>query len=223
MRDEKDKLLRATRPMSAERAVRGQYSSGHIAGQEVPGYGEEPDVPSDSTTATFVAAKMDIDNWRWAGTPFYIRTGKRLPKRVTEVAVQFRQVPHLPFAYDVAEYLEADSLVLRIQPDEGITLRFGAKVPAPTVRVRMVNMDFLYGSAFLNDLPEAYETLLLDVMRGDGTLFARQDSVERSWQICEPLIERWEVGAPELYEAGSWGPEAAEQLIVRDGRRWRRP
>src|SRR5919202_373593 len=223
VRDEKDKLLRATRPMSAERAVRGQYSSGHIAGQEVPGYGEEPDVPSDSTTATFVAAKMDIDNWRWAGTPFYIRTGKRLPKRVTEVAVQFRQVPHLPFAYDVAEYLEADSLVLRIQPDEGITLRFGAKVPSPTVRVRMVNTDFLYGSAFLNDLPEAYETLLLDVMRGDGTLFARQDSVERAWKICEPLLEQWEVGAPELYEAGGWGPEAAEQLIVRDGRRWRRP
>jgi glucose-6-phosphate 1-dehydrogenase len=132
-------------------------------------------------------------------------------------------VPHLPFNFDVAEYLEADSLVLRIQPDEGITLRFGAKVPAPTVRVRMVNMDFLYGSAFLNDLPEAYETLLLDVMRGDGTLFARQDSVERAWQICEPLLAQWETGAPEVYEAGTWGPTAAERLIVEDGRRWRRP
>ncbi len=223
VRDEKDKLLRATRPLAAERAVRGQYGAGHIAGEDVPAYRQEPEVSPESHIATFVAAKMEIDNWRWAGTPFYVRTGKRLPKRVTEVAVQFRQVPHLPFNFDVAEYLEADSLVLRIQPDEGITLRFGAKVPAPTLRVRMVNMDFLYGSAFLNDLPEAYETLLLDVMRGDGTLFARQDSVERAWQICEPLIDQWQRGEPELYEAGSWWPSAAEQLIVRDGRRWRRP
>jgi glucose-6-phosphate 1-dehydrogenase len=223
VRDEKNKVLRATRPLSAECSVRGQYGAGHIAGKTVPAYVEEPDVAHDSESATFVASRMEIDNWRWAGTPFYIRSGKRLPKRVTEVAVQFKQVPHLPFNFDVAEYLEADSLVLRIQPDEGITLRFGAKVPAPTVRVRMVNMDFLYGSAFLNDLPEAYETLLLDVMRGDGTLFARQDSVERAWQICEPLLAQWETGAPEVYEAGTWGPTAAERLIVEDGRRWRRP
>jgi glucose-6-phosphate 1-dehydrogenase len=223
VRDEKVKALQAVQPMRAEAAVRGQYARGFIAGEPVPGYTEERDVAPDSTTTTFVAAKLEIDNWRWAGTPFYIRTGKRLPKRATEVSVQFTRVPHLPFSYDVTEYLEADSLVLRIQPDEGISLRFGAKVPAPTTRVRMVNMDFLYGSAFLNELPEAYETLLLDVMRGDGTLFARQDSVERAWEICEPLLQQWERGAPDTYSAGTWGPEAADDLIARDGRRWRRP
>jgi glucose-6-phosphate 1-dehydrogenase len=223
VRDEKVKVLRAMRPMDPDAAVRGQYGPGHVAGKPVPGYTDEPEIPRDSSTATYVAARLLVDNWRWAGTPFYMRTGKRLPKRVTEVAVQFTEVPHLPFTRDVAEYLEADSLVLRIQPDEGITLRFGAKVPAPKVRVRMVNMDFMYGSAFLNELPEAYETLLLDVMRGDATLFARQDSVERSWEIVEPVLERWESGAPQVYPSGTWGPDAAEDMMARDGRRWRRP
>jgi glucose-6-phosphate 1-dehydrogenase len=224
VRDEKIKLLRAMRPMDPDSTVRGQYGPGHIAGKPVPGYTEEPEVRRDSATPTYVASKLLIDDWRWAGTPFYMRTGKRLPKRVTEVAVQFKEVPHLPFGPEVAEYLEADSLVLRIQPDEGITLRFGAKVPAPRIRVRMVNMDFLYGSAFLNELPEAYETLLLDVMRGDATLFARQDSVERSWEIVQPVLERWEAGGtPQIYPAGTWGPDAADDLIARDGRRWRRP
>jgi glucose-6-phosphate 1-dehydrogenase len=203
--------------------VRGQYASGYVAGAAVPGYTDEPEVPKGSTTPSFVAAKLDIDNWRWAGTPFYIRAGKRLAKRVTEVAVQFKRPPHLPFSADAAEHLDANSLVLRIQPDEGISLRFGAKAPTPTLSIRTVNMDFLYGSAFLSDVPEAYETLILDVMRGDGTLFTRQDGVERAWEICDPLLEQWEAGQPQAYAAGSWGPDKADELMARDGRRWRRP
>ena len=174
--------------------MRGQYGSGYVAGEEVLDYHQEPNVPADSNTPTYIAAKLEIDNWRWAGTPFYIRTGKRLAKRVTEVAVQFKRPPHLPFSREAAEHLEANSLVLRIQPDEGISLRFGAKAPTPTLSIRTVNMDFLYGSSFLADVPEAYETLLLDAIRGDGTLFTRQDSVERSWEICDPLIEQWRTG-----------------------------
>jgi glucose-6-phosphate 1-dehydrogenase len=223
VRDEKTKVLRATRPLSFENAVRGQYGSGFVAGEEVPAYTAEEDVPPDSNTPTFIAAKMEIDNWRWAGTPFYIRTGKRLPKRVTEVAVQFKRVPHLPFTMGAAEHLEANSLVLRIQPDEGISLRFGAKAPSPTVAISTVNMDFLYGSAFLHDVPEAYETLILDAIRGDRTLFTPQAGVERSWEICDPLLEQWRSGTPQAYAAGSWGPEEAFELITRDGRRWRRP
>jgi glucose-6-phosphate 1-dehydrogenase len=223
VRDEKTKLLRATRPMTFESSVRGQYESGYVAGDAVPGYTDEPEVPKGSTTPTFVAAKLDIDNWRWAGTPFYIRAGKRLAKRVTEVAVQFKRPPHLPFSADAAEHLDANSLVLRIQPDEGISLRFGAKAPTPTLSIRTVNMDFLYGSAFLSDVPEAYETLILDVMRGDGTLFTRQDGVERAWEICDPLLEQWQAGQPQGYTAGSWGPDKADELMARDGRRWRRP
>jgi len=223
VRDEKAKLLRAMRPMSFEDAVRGQYDRGYVAGEEVPAYTSEPEVPADSNTPTYIAAKLEIDNWRWAGTPFYIRSGKRLAKRVTEVAVQFRRPPHLPFSREASEHLEANSLVLRIQPDEGISLRFGAKAPTPTLSIRSVNMDFLYGSSFLSDVPEAYETLLLDAIRGDSTLFTRQDSVERAWQICDPLIEQWQTGQPQPYAAGSWGPDAADDLMARDGRRWRRP
>jgi glucose-6-phosphate 1-dehydrogenase len=223
VRDEKAKLLRAMRPMSFQDAVRGQYDRGYVAGEEVAAYISEPEVPPDSNTATYIAAKLEIDNWRWAGTPFYIRSGKRLAKRVTEVAVQFRRPPHLPFSREASEHLEANSLVLRIQPDEGISLRFGAKAPTPTLSIRSVNMDFLYGSSFLSDVPEAYETLLLDAIRGDSTLFTRQDSVERAWQICDPLIEQWQTGQPQAYAAGSWGPDAAVELMSRDGRRWRRP
>jgi glucose-6-phosphate 1-dehydrogenase len=223
VRDEKTKVLRATRPLSFENTVRGQYGKGFVAGEESSAYAEEEGVPPDSNTPTFIAAKMEIDNWRWAGTPFYIRTGKRMPKRVTEVAVQFKRVPHLPFTMGAAEHLEANSLVLRIQPDEGISLRFGAKAPSPTVAISTVNMDFLYGSAFLNDVPEAYETLILDAIRGDRTLFTPQDGVERSWEICDPLLEQWRSGTPQVYASGSWGPEAGFDLITRDGRRWRRP
>ena len=223
VRDEKTKLLSAMRPMELRHAVRGQYGAGFVAGSHAPGYAEEEDVPAGTTTATFMAARLLIDNWRWAGTPFYIRTGKRLAKRVTEVAVQFKQPPHLPFPVEAVEHLEPDSLVLRIQPDEGISLRFGAKAPSPTLMLRSVNMDFLYGSSFLADVPEAYETLILDSIRGDGTLFTRQDGVERAWEIVDPLIESWRKGAPQLYTAGSWGPEQADQLLATDGRRWRRP
>jgi len=223
VRDEKTKLLRAVRPMSFENSVRGQYDRGYVAGEEAPSYKDEPEVPPETTTATYIAAKLDIDNWRWAGTPFYIRSGKRLAKRVTEVAVQFRRVPHLPFAQDAAEHLEANALVLRIQPDEGISLRFGAKAPTPTLSIRSVNMDFQYGSSFLVDVPEAYETLILDAIRADGTLFTRQDGVERAWQICDPLISQWQQGQPQLYRSGTWGPEQADELMARDGRRWRQP
>jgi glucose-6-phosphate 1-dehydrogenase len=223
VRDEKTKLLAAMRPMELRSAVRGQYAPGFVAGSHVAGYTGEPDVPGGSTTATYMAAKLEVDNWRWAGTPFYVRTGKRLAKRVTEVAVQFKRPPHLPFPAEAVEHLEPDSLVLRIQPDEGISLRFGAKAPAPTLMLRSVNMDFLYGSSFLTDVPEAYETLILDVIRGDGTLFTRQDGVERAWEIVDPLIEAWTKGAPQLYDAGSWGPEQADALLAADGRRWRRP
>jgi glucose-6-phosphate 1-dehydrogenase len=223
VRDEKTKVLRAMRPLSFQNSVRGQYGRGFVAGEEVVAYSEEEDVPADSNTPTFIAAKIEIDNWRWAGTPFYIRTGKRLPKRVTEVAVQFKGVPHLPFTMGASEHLEANSLVLRIQPDEGISLRFGAKAPSPTIAISTVNMDFLYGSAFMLDVPEAYETLILDAIRGDRTLFTPQAGVERSWEICDPLLDQWRSGTPQIYDSGSWGPELAAELITRDGRRWRRP
>ncbi len=223
VRDEKAKLLRALKPMSFEQAVRGQYDAGYVAGEQAIPYLQEPNIPADSSTATYIAARLEIENWRWAGTPFYIRTGKRLAKRVTEVAVQFKRPPHLPFSKEASEHLEANSLVLRIQPDEGISLRFGAKAPSPTLSIRSVNMDFLYGSSFLTDVPEAYETLILDAIKGDGTLFTRQDSVERAWEICDPLIEQWRKGQPQHYPSGSWGPDAADELLARDGRRWRRP
>ena len=206
IRDEKAKLLRATRPMTLENAVRGQYGEGYVAGERAVAYLEEPNVPPDSNTPTYIAAKLEIDNWRWAGTPFYIRAGKRLAKRVTEVAVQFKRPPHLPFPTDAVEQLEANALVLRIQPDEGISLRFGAKAPTPTLALRTVNMDFLYGSSFLAEVPEAYETLILDAMRGDGTLFTRQDGVERSWELVDPLLEQWRKGTPQVYRVGLLGP-----------------
>jgi glucose-6-phosphate 1-dehydrogenase len=186
---------------------------------------EEEGVARSSVTETFVAARVSLDNWRWADTPFYLRTGKRLPKRVTEVAIQFKRVPHLPFAYAAAEQLEPNVLVLHIQPDEGISLRFGAKVPATRTQIRTVNMDFDYGTAFSSPTAEAYETLLLDAMRGDPTNFTRQDAVTESWRVVEPALEAWQrqAGAPHLYAAGTWGPDAADDLLARDGRRWRRP
>jgi glucose-6-phosphate 1-dehydrogenase len=166
-----------------------------------------------------------VDNWRWAGVPVYVRTGKRLPKRVTEVAMEFKRVPHLPFTRDQAEGLEANALVLRIQPDEGITLRFGAKVPGQAFRVRSVSMDFFYGAAFLEETPEAYERLLLDALVGDPTLFIRSDEVAQAWRICDPLLTAWDEEDVPLarYEAGTWGPREADELLERDGRRWRRP
>ena len=232
VRNEKAKVLKALRRLEGEavddHVVRGQYGQGWIDGKQAAAYREEPDVAPDSEVETYLAAEFRIDNWRWAGTPFFLRTGKRLPKRATEVVVQFKAAPHLPFGEAAQDGLEPNALVLRIQPDEGITMKFGAKVPGPSMEVRSVNMDFSYGTSFADDLPDAYERLLLDVMLGDPTLFPRWDGVEQAWQLVQPILDRWAAtDAPEFpnYEAGTWGPKAADELIARDHpyRRWRRP
>ena len=229
IRDEKVKALRAMPGLTAEEVasevVRGQYQRGWVQGSEVPGYREEKDVHPHSLTETYVAMGLQVDNWRWAGVPVYVRTGKRLPKRVTEVAMQFKEVPHLPFATSQAEGLDPDLMVLRIQPDEGITLRFGAKVPGQAFQVRSVSMDFFYEAAFLEETPDAYERLLLDALVGDPTLFIRSDEVEQAWRICDPVLTAWEEGKAPLarYEAGTWGPPEADRLLEGQGRRWRRP
>jgi glucose-6-phosphate 1-dehydrogenase len=176
-------------------------------------------------TETFVAIRAFVDNWRWEGTPFYLRTGKRLPKRATEIAIQFRAAPHAVFSREAAEGMEPNALVLRIQPDEGISLKFGAKVPVPGIRIRSVNMDFVYGASFMVDAPDAYETLILDALRGDATLFTRQDEVEQQWRFVDPIARAWALGnsEPPIYPAGTWGPTEADLLIARDGRAWRKP
>jgi len=229
VRDEKVKVLRATRPIGpselAERAVRGQYSAGFIEGERVPGYHDLAEVPPESRAETFVALKLFVDNWRWEGTPFYLRHGKRLPKRATEIAVQFRSVPHQLFSAGAREGLEPNTLVVRIQPEEGISLKFGAKVPVQGVRIRSVAMDFVYGASFLVDAPDAYETLLLDALRGDATLFTRQDEVEEQWRLVDPILTGWRESPspPPAYPAGTWGPTEADLFIGQDGRRWRQP
>ncbi|MBW3579440.1 MAG: glucose-6-phosphate dehydrogenase [Actinobacteria bacterium] len=229
IRDEKVKALEAVDILSpakvATETVRGQYRQGWLGGEEVPGYLDEPDVAPNSHTETYVAMRLRVDNWRWSGVPFYLRTGKRLPKRVTEVALRFNAVPHLPFAPTQATGLGPNALVLRIQPDEGITLRFGAKVPGQAFDVRSVSMDFSYGAAFLEEPPEAYERLLHDAVVGDPTLFIRTDEVEQAWRIVQPLLDAWaDDPAPPLpYAAGTWGPERADELLADDGREWRRP
>ena len=228
VRDEKVKVLRAIAPFTEESvardAVRGQYGPGWIAGEPVAGYREEDGVEPESNTDTFVAMRVMVDNWRWSGTPFYLRTGKRLPRRATEVAIQFKQAPHLPFAASAVESGAPNLLILRIQPDEGASLRFLAKVPGPQIDLRVVSMDFAYGNAFLRSSPEAYERLLLDALLGDSTLFARWDEVERAWEIIQGLIDTWSAapGPYPNYAAGSWGPDTAEDLMRRDGREWRR-
>ncbi len=229
VRDEKVKVLRALRPIPerevAARTVRGQYLAGFIEGKRVPSYREEDGIPADSNTETFVGIRCFVDNWRWEGIPFYLRTGKRLPKRTTEIAIRFRVAPHRIFSRESSEGIEANELVLRIQPDEGISLTFGAKVPVQGFRIRTVNMDFVYGASFMVDAPDAYETLILDAMRGDATLFTRRDEVEQQWAFIDPILAGWREGVPELapYPAGTWGPPEAETLIERDGRVWRRP
>ena len=229
IRDEKVKALRAVDIMAPEQVasnvVRGQYRAGWVQGSEVQSYRDEDGTHPHSQTETYVAMRLKVDNWRWAGVPIYVRTGKYLPKRVTEVAMEFNRVPHLPFAMSQAEGLEPDALVLRIQPDEGITLRFGAKVPGQAFRVRSVSMDFFYGAAFLEETPEAYERLLLDALLGDPTLFIRSDEVAQAWRIVDPVLEAFEGGDLPLarYEAGTWGPPEADHLLDRDGRRWRKP
>ena len=226
VRDEKVKVLKAVRriPEDApeEFAVRGQYTRGWVWGEEVPGYREEGNVAPDSTTETYVALKLFVDNWRWAGVPFYVRTGKRLPKRVTEIAIQFKPTPHAPFAG--AENLEPNVLVVRVQPEEGVSLKIGAKVPGSGFEIRSVNMDLLYGTAFLEEVPDAYQRLLLDLMLGDPTLFIRADETEGAWDILDPVIRAWaENRRVSFYPAGTWGPPEADELLARDGRRWRRP
>ncbi|MGH2392794.1 MAG: glucose-6-phosphate dehydrogenase, partial [Candidatus Limnocylindria bacterium] len=230
LRDEKLKVLRAVRPMSPEdvahNTVRGQYISGWVQGEKVIAYRDEPEVAADSETETYVALKLGIDSWRWAGVPFFIRTGKALASRVTEIAVQFRRAPLALFGRAGAPEIEPNVLAIRVQPDEGILLRFGAKVPGPGLNIRGVNMDFRYGSSFAVDSPDAYETLLLDCMIGDSTLFTRDDEVERAWQILDPIVDAWQAGQGgpiHFYAAGSWGPPAADELLSRDGREWRRP
>jgi glucose-6-phosphate 1-dehydrogenase len=227
LRDEKVKVLRAIdiAPTDVARnVVRGQYGPGWVAAQKVPGYREEPDVDPASETETFIAARLMIDDWRWSGVPFYVRTGKRLPKRATEIAIQYREVPHRLFKDEGVEP-DPNLLAIRIQPDEGIMLRFGAKVPGLGLDVRSVTMDFTYGSAFNVDSPDAYETLILDALQGDASLFTRADEVEEAWSIVDPIIESWASSPPPdfpNYDAGTWGPPEADDLIARDGRRWRR-
>ena len=227
LRDEKVKVLRAIDIAPADvphNVVRGQYGPGWVAATQVPGYRQEPDVDPESETETFVAARLMIDDWRWSGVPFYVRTGKRLPKRATEIAIQYREVPHRLFKDEGVEP-DANLLAIRIQPDEGIMLRFGAKVPGLGLDVRSVTMDFTYGSAFSVDSPDAYETLILDALQGDASLFTRADEVEEAWSIVDPIIDSWATSpAPDVpdYDAGTWGPDAADALLARDGRRWRR-
>jgi glucose-6-phosphate 1-dehydrogenase len=229
VRDEKVKVLRAMRRLNTEEAkansVRGQYVSGAAGGKEVPGYRDEDGVSPDSKTETFAAAHFRIDNWRWAGVPFYVRSGKRLPKRVTEIAIQFKQVPHPLFHEDGSGRLDPNWLIVRIQPDEGISLKFGAKLPGQKVQIRPVSMDFQYGTSFGKKSPEAYERLLLDAMIGDATLYARGDMVELSWELVMPFLEAWSHSDVPLafYSPGSWGPDEADELLKKDRKRWRRP
>jgi len=226
LRAEKEKVLSAVRvPRDIGRhTARGQYTSGWQGGEEVVGFLEEEGFNPHSTTETFAAIRVDIDTRRWAGVPFYLRTGKRLGKRVTEIAVVFKKAPHLPFESTATEELGKNALVIRVQPDEGVTLRFGAKVPGTQMEVRDVTMDFGYGHAFTEASPEAYERLILDVLLGDPPLFPQNTEVELSWKILDPIISYWgRHGKPDEYRAGTWGPASADDMMARDGRAWRLP
>jgi glucose-6-phosphate 1-dehydrogenase len=225
VRAEKAKILSAVRVRGdlAQSTARGQYAAGWQGGVSVRGYLEEEGIPADSRTETYAAVKLEIDNRRWAGVPFYLRTGKRLSRRVTEVAMVFQQAPHLPFSHTDTEELGQNALVMRVQPDEGITVRFGSKVPGTSMEIRDVNMDFAYGESFTEASPEAYERLLLDVLIGDPPLFPRQEEVELSWKILDPIEEYWASrGGLDQYKAGGYGPDSADELMARDGRTWRR-
>jgi glucose-6-phosphate 1-dehydrogenase len=229
VRDEKVKVLRAIRPIAPEQVdrftVRGQYGPGAAGGQAVPGYREEQGVARDSNSETYVALQLFIDNWRWAGVPFLLRTGKRLPKRVSEIAIQFRSAPLMLFDSGPLSDIEPNVLAIQVQPDEGITLRFDSKVPGQANQIRPVTMDFRYNAAFGVESPEAYERLLLDAMLGDSTLFTRSDEVEASWSLITPIHHGWEANAPPAfpnYDAGTWGPKEADRLLEREWRAWRR-
>jgi glucose-6-phosphate 1-dehydrogenase len=225
IRTEKLKVLRAiTIPADIPvDTVRGQYVTGWVAGERVPGYREEPGVSTESTTETYIAVRLGIQNRRWAGVPFYIRAGKRLPRRVTEIAVLFKKAPHLPFRSDDAELLGHNQLVIRIQPDEGVVLKFGSKVPGTAMELRDIAMDFAYGEAFTESSPEAYERLILDVLIGDRTLFPDAAEVEEGWRVVDPLEAAWTATVPSFYRAGEWGPREADQMLARYGHHWRRP
>jgi glucose-6-phosphate 1-dehydrogenase len=228
IRDEKVKVLESIRPFSetdfSDWVVRGQYGPGFINGKEVAGYRQEKNVRSDSAIETYVALRLFIDNWRWAGVPFYLRGGKRLPKRATEIAVTFKDAPGVLFQQQTGKKLDPNVLVLRIQPDEGIAMRINCKVPGPSSPIQPVKMDFRYGSYFGKAPPEAYERLIRECILGDSTLFARSDEVAHSWHIFTPLLAKWEAVAPAdfpNYASGTWGPVAADAMIQKDGRRWR--
>ena len=226
LRAEKEKVLSAVRlPKDlAKSTARGQYAAGWQGGEKVKGYLQEEGIGTSSTTETYAAIKVEIDTRRWAGVPFYLRTGKRLGKRVTEIAVVFKRAPHLPFNHTATEELGQNAIVIRVQPDEGITMRFGSKVPGAAMEVRDVTMDFGYGRSFTESSPEAYERLILDVLLGDPPLFPRHEEVELSWNILDPVEAFWsKQPRPEPYAAGSWGPQSADEMMSRDGRKWRMP
>jgi glucose-6-phosphate 1-dehydrogenase len=227
IRNEKVKVLEAVRRPIPERvdeiAVRAQYTAGVSGGEQVKGYLEEQDVPPDSKTETYAALKLEIENWRWANVPFYLRTGKRLARKVTEIAVTLKPVPHLAFQQqDGSIGVQQNQLVLSVQPNEGVSLSIGAKIPGTRMRIRPVNMEFLYGTSFLSQSPEAYERLIMDAMRGDATLFTRDDEIDNLWQIVDPILEGWAKSDTPVatYEAGSEGPEEANRLLE-EGQRWR--
>jgi glucose-6-phosphate 1-dehydrogenase len=225
LRQEKEKVLSAVRLPAdiGEGTARGQYSAGWQGGRRVLGFLEEEGLPADSRTETYAAVRLSVDTRRWAGVPFYLRTGKRLTRRMTEIALMFQRAPHLPFAATDTKELGQNALVIRVQPDEGVTVRFGSKVPGSLMEVRDVNMDFAYGESFTESSPEAYERLILDVLIGDPPLFPRQEEVELSWRILDPIEEFWAANTkPEEYRSGSAGPATADALMERDGRAWRR-
>jgi glucose-6-phosphate 1-dehydrogenase len=222
VRDEKVKVLHAIKSPDPSHTVRAQYTAGMAEGKEVPGYLEEEGVPSDSKTETYAALRLEVDNWRWAGVPIYMRTGKRLARKVTEIAVTLKPVPHLAFEAEGSVGVQPNQVVMTMQPNEGVSVSLGAKIPGTRMRIRPVNMEFLYGTAFLSQSPEAYERLIMDAMRGDATLFTRDDEVEGQWRVIDPILEAWEKDEVPLvtYPAGSGGPEEASNLLA-SGHRWR--
>jgi glucose-6-phosphate 1-dehydrogenase len=230
VRDEKVKVLRSIRPLEENLArgemIRGQYQAGQVLGEPALSYEEESGVAPDSVTPTYAALKLHVDNWRWQGVPFYLRSGKRLARKTSEIAVVYREVPHLLFGGEARADLCPNVISLRIQPDEGIALRMAAKIPGMDLRMRPVDMDFSYGSSFgLVELPSAYERLILDCMLGEATLFTRGDEVEAAWAVLQPLLGAWDHASAEgmaRYESGTWGPAEADELLAADGRRWRR-
>jgi glucose-6-phosphate 1-dehydrogenase len=224
VRNEKVKVLRSLHTPGPKSVVRGQYGRGFVEGEEVPAYREEQGVAPDSMTETYVAAKLYVDNWRWADTPFYVRMGKRLARRETTIAIQFKRAPHPPFEETTSDGLRPNVLLVHIQPDEGVSLAIGAKVPGLGMTIRTVHMDFLYGGAFRTGMPEAYERLILDAVLGDATLFTRTDEVEEQWKLVDAIVAPWKRDRPSFpnYAAGAWGPHAADELLGRDGRSWRR-